>query len=70
MNGSGPRKNLVVTLRRLGWFGVVALAGVWFGLAYIPGIEANWLWLGRAGIFFAGAALIWFSYDFSEDTGA
>ena len=70
MDGNSPRKTMLPTLRRLSWLGVLALAGIWFGLAYIPGIEVNWLWLGRAAIFFIGAALIWFSYDFSEDTGA
>lgn len=57
-------------LRRLGWLVTVALAGVWIGLGYVPSLESNWVWLARAGLFFIGAALMWFAYDPSEDSRA
>lgn len=57
-------------LRRLGWLVSLALAGVWIGLGYVPSLDSNWVWLARAGLFFVGAALMWFAYDPSEDSQA
>lgn len=55
-------------IRRLVWLAALALAGVWIGVGYIPSIDANWIWLTRAALFFAGAALMWFGYDTREDS--
>jgi putative flippase GtrA len=57
-------------LRRLGWLTTIALAGVWVGLGFVPDLSSNLIWFSRAAIFFIGAAVIWFSYDPSEDPGA
>ena len=61
---------LMPLLRRLGWLATLALAGVWVGIGFVPKLESNWVWISRAAIFFVGAAVIWFSYDPSEDSGA
>lgn len=45
------------------WLATAVLAVVWVGLGFVPGLHPSWIWLGRAAIFFAAAAILWFAYD-------
>jgi hypothetical protein len=45
------------------WLATGVLAVVWVGLGFVPGLHPSWIWLGRAAIFFAAAAILWFAYD-------
>jgi hypothetical protein len=65
----GRASNAVALLRRVGWLATIALAGVWVGVGFVPNLTQNWVWFSRAAIFFIGAAVIWFAYDPTEDSG-
>jgi hypothetical protein len=48
------------------WVATAVLAAAWLGLGFVPGLPSSWMWLGRAAIFFIGAAVLWFGYDPAE----
>lgn len=68
--GASRGRGAVALLRRIGWLATLALAGVWVGVGFVPNLTSNWVWFARAAIFFVGAAVIWFAYDPTEDSGA
>jgi hypothetical protein len=65
-SGRGDRGSGVRAVRWQGWAATAVLTAAWIGLRYLPGMHSSWIWLGRAAIFFIGAAVLWFTYDPGE----
>jgi hypothetical protein len=62
----GGKRSDLLAVRWPGWVATAALAAVWIGLSFIPGLRTNWIWLARAAIFFIAAGVLWLAYDPAE----